>query len=184
MLLRKICAAVSALPFWVCCEIPALAQTAYPDDCTMSVDADWTQEITANASTTGACGLGDLALTLRDRQDRVIWSGSYRTKDLFGFYDVFTPLAMQAALTDWITTFVDHTSTGRLPEWSAGMDSPIQGEFPFYPADGLNRDRYIAARDLDGVMICFVQGQESSLCLTPALDGAQWQEIGYQTFPG
>jgi hypothetical protein len=150
----------------------------------MTVETEWLQEFTVLAGTDGECGLGDISLLVRNSSDEVIWSASYRPDDLFGFSDVYTPEAMEAALTDWITVNVSEYSTGTLPEWNEGADGPEQGEFPFYIADGVDQKFYEMTRELDLLMACYVQGQESTLCLFQMPDESRLELIGYQSFPG
>lgn len=73
-------------------------------------------------------------------------------------------------------------TSSALPEWPANADSPQNGEFPFYPAEGVTRDLYNQVRDANVPLYCYVQGMESSNCL--ALRDGALESVGVQSFPG
>jgi hypothetical protein len=166
------------------CTTSVFAQKAYAEDCDMTVGAVWLQEFTVSAQTEGECGLNDVNLTIFNGAEEMIWSASYQPDDLFGFWEEDTPEAMETALSDWIVAHVDVTSTATLPAWSQADNGPEYREFPFYLAEDVDRNFYELARELDLPMVCYVQGQESTLCLFQVPGESQLEPIGYQSFPG
>ena len=104
--------------------------------------------------------------------------------DLFGFYDIVTFQAMKLALTDWVGSYADQSSSGKLPPWPQGADGPDAGEFPFFVEEGVTRDLYEDVRAEDRAMVCFIQGGESLLCLVKHPRTGDLEAIGVQTFPG
>lgn len=165
------------------CSTTTFAQKAYAEDCDMAVEAVWLQEFKVAAKTQGECGLNELELSIRNTADEIVWRASYAPGDLFGFWDVDTPEAMESALSDWITN-VTVSSTATLPQWQPETDGPEHREFPFYPADEVDQYFYEMTRDLDLSMVCYVQGRESMLCLFQMPDEAVLKPIGAQSFPG
>jgi hypothetical protein len=92
--------------------------------------------------------------------------------------------AMRTALNEWIDPAHNTTmqTTSALPDWPANADAPASGEFPFYPESYVDRDSYIALREADVPLLCYVQGMESMACL--ALRDGQLEKVGVQSFPG
>jgi hypothetical protein len=90
--------------------------------------------------------------------------------------------AMGAALKEWTKPGSGMSRTGQLPDWPQGADAPAASEFPFYPAQGVDRDFHNAWRADDAPMFCYVQGMESASCIA-VKDGAV-SELGVQSFPG
>jgi len=89
---------------------------------------------------------------------------------------------MTAALAEWADP--ERSAYKRahdLPKWPKGADA-TEGDFPFMPEDGIDRDAYEAIRKADGPVSCYVQGMESMTCLG-IVDGVL-QPLGVQMFPG
>lgn len=129
------------------------------------------------------CARAVATLVVRDAQGKVIWSEAYPAESVMVLAPAQTPDAMQSALADWVNSS-NHTiaTTSALPDWPAGAAMPVSGEFPFYPEQGWDRDTYLALREADVPVLCYVQGMESQACL--ALQSGILAKIGVQTFPG
>lgn len=188
MSFRKVIAAIvsgvfftGTLPFLT---LPVNAQKATAEDCTQSVQATWLEHYTAEASTEGECGLGELVLTVRNQAGEIEFADSFGPNDLFGFYDIVTFQAMKLALTDWVGSYADQSSSAKLPPWPQGADGADAGEFPFFVEEGVTRDLYEDVRAEDRAMVCFIQGGESLLCLVKHPRTGALEAIGVQTFPG
>jgi hypothetical protein len=163
---------------------PVQAQKAMAEDCTQVVKAAWLGRYTAEASTQGECGLGELVLTVRNQNGDIEFSDTFGPSDLFGFYDIFTFQDMNLALTDWVSNYADESSTAKLPPWPVGADGPEAGEFPFYVEEGVSQALYEEIRAQDRPMVCFIQGGESLLCLVQHPETGDLEALGVQTFPG
>lgn len=102
------------------------------------------------------------------------------------FAEANTQETMRAALADWINPARNTTMrmSAALPEWPANADSPQNGEFPFYPDEGVTRERYNQFRAQNTPLLCFVQGGESMGCAALAADGRAMHRVGAQAFPG
>jgi hypothetical protein len=179
MLVSALCAA-----FLLTSQTDTQAQKAMAEDCTQFVEATWLGTYTAEASTQGECGLGELTLTVRNQNGETEFSDTYGPSDLFGFYDIFTFQDMTLALTDWVSNYADESSTAKLPPWPEGAESPEAGEFPFYVEDGVSQALYEEVRAQDRRMICFIQGSESLLCLVQHPETGDLEALGVQSFPG
>jgi hypothetical protein len=59
----------------------------------------------------------------------------------------------------------------------------MQGEFPFYPEQGIERDMYEKTRAANLGTFCFVQGMESVGCYVVEPQGPL-RKIGAQSLPG
>jgi len=90
---------------------------------------------------------------------------------------------MQTALAEWgASTSTTFATTSALPEWAAGANGPVSGEFPFYLNEGWDRAAYDQLRASDVPVFCYVQGMESMNCL--ALQDGYLNSVGVQSFPG
>jgi hypothetical protein len=63
-----------------------------------------------------------------------------------------------------------------------GAEHPVNGEFPFYPEPGVDRDYYEKARALRAPVFCYVQGMES-MSFVALIEGGM-VKLGVQSFPG
>ena len=158
----------------------ALAQ----DDCEVSMQQTWLNDLVASASVSGPCNTANIDLVVRNGVDEVVWSASHATANLFGFDGIEDTDSMGVALGDWLGDYADSSSSSRLPEWPEGADMPDGGEFPFYVAEGIEQPTYEAIRIGNYPMICYIQGQESSLCLIRRPRVKTLINVGAQSFPG
>lgn len=140
--------------------------------------------LSVEASTTGPdCALANATLNIRNASGAVLWTQEYPTARVMGLADATTPAAMETALTEWIN-FQNTTipTAGALPDWPRGEQFPPNGEFPFYPEEGVSRADYMALRSRNAPLYCYVQGMESLACL--AFENGELTKVGVQTFPG
>lgn len=162
-------------------------QTASTGGCDVQIEKPWLEN-TAEASVMGpTCEQGVALLVIRHAGTPVFtWSGL--TTFLFGLNEAKDPAAMRSALLDWIDQGEKPDTTSSLPPWEETEGQPRRAEFPFMPAEWLNKDGYEQLKKSDLPMFCFPQGMESSQCavLRPGENGmpASMEEIGLQLFPG
>ena len=167
-----------------CGSTATLTQKAMAEDCGMSIEAGWLGNLVASAHVSGECGLASIELVVRNGVDEVVWSASYASGDLFGFDDIAEADAMRGAVSDWLVSYAQASTSGALPAWPQGADMPDAGEFPFYVEDGLTRQDYEDLRAANFPMVCYIQGRESTLCLVEVPDGGALVPVGAQSFPG
>jgi hypothetical protein len=156
--------------------------------CPASTSTTWTPQsgvaLTIEAATVGAdCAQANAAITLRGAGGGTVWTETYPAAQVMTLAGADSVEDMQRRLGEWISpggAMAD--STGDLPEWTAGEDAPMSGEFPFYPDEGLDRAGYAALRARDAPLFCYVQGMESLACL--AWENGDLAKVGLQTFPG
>lgn len=152
--------------------------------CTTMVQTDWPEDFTAVARSDGGCSPATLSLTISNANGDIVWEDTGPSDQFFGFEEASDTNTMREALGLWIGDYASITTTGTLPDWTVREDYPAPSEFPFYIDDGVTRERYMAVRDADRLMICFVQGRESMRCLSPTADGLDLETVGVQSFPG
>jgi hypothetical protein len=162
----------------------AFAQNAMAETCELSVEQPWLDDLVASAHVSGECDAAAIDLVVRNGVDEVVWSASYASGDLLGFDDIADVDTMQMALSDWLGDYVEISSSAGLPEWPEGADMPDAGEFPFYVEQGISRNDYEKLRTADYLMICYIQGRESSLCLIRQPGINALTSVGAQSFPG
>jgi hypothetical protein len=156
--------------------------------CPASTSSTWAAGagtvLSIDAATTGAdCAQATATIAIHAPGGATVWRQSYPAEQLMTLAGASTPEDMQRRLGEWIVPGgAAADSTGDLPQWSAQDDSPMNGEFPFYPEEGIDRTTYAALRSRDAPMYCYVQGMESLACL--AWDNGALTLIGVQTFPG
>lgn len=130
------------------------------------------------------CAGAVVTIVVRAPDRKVVWVEALPAEQIMTFVDANTAPKMKAALRDWLYQSHTFKSTGDLPEWKKGSDSPtVTGEFPFYPADGMDQAGYAQIRAEKQAIFCYVQGMESLSCVAIAKDGAA-TKVGLQTFPG
>lgn len=205
MTIRFACAA--SLLALAACQPPA-TETANPAEraaatqeaatpaagCNVSVEKPWINQetpvrrYTAEASVIGpTCQQGVAVLVIRQREGTPIYTWSGEVEYLFGLKDAADPAAMKAALLEWIDQGAGET-TASLPPWEETEGQPKRAEFPFMPAEGINKAQWEQLKKDNLDKFCFPQGGESLNCvvLRPGTDGAppSMEEIGLQLFPG
>lgn len=162
----------------------AAASSALAGDCDLTREQTWLGELVAAATVSGPCDAATINLVVRNGGDEVVWSASHATADLFGFDGIEDASSMDIALGDWLGDYADNSTSGRLPEWPEGAEMPDAGEFPFYVEEGLSRNDYEELRAADYPMVCYIQGQESTLCLVKQPGISALTVVGAQSFPG
>lgn len=160
------------------------SSTTTGDDCSTVVEVVWTPEFTAVAESAGGCGNTTLLLSVYNSNGAIVWDDAGPSDQYFGFEDATTIDAMREALALWVGDYASASTTGTLPDWSAGEDYPQPSEFPFYVDEGVTRESYMAVRAADRIMICYIQGRESLRCLSPSDNGLELETVGVQSFPG
>ena len=156
--------------------------------CPAAAASSWTADdgavFTIEASAIGAdCAQANAAFSIQNAAGETVWSEAYPVSEVMTLAGAESVEDMQRRLGEWINPAgAGPDSTGDLPEWAQGEDTPMSGEFPFYVEDGLSRSAFEALRARDVAMFCYVQGMESVVCL--AVDSGELKEIGVQTFPG
>ncbi|MGE0045982.1 MAG: hypothetical protein AB7T08_09495, partial [Hyphomonadaceae bacterium] len=174
------------------CSPPAATEkageTAAASGCAAEAQVAWApaggERFTIEANSTGAdCANAVATLTIRGADGAVDWTESRPTHQVMTLAGAADATAMQTALSEWIDPTVGNMhTTNALPAWAANAETPMQGEFAFYPEEGLARAEYEALRARNAPLYCFVQGMESLACL--ALEDGRLEKIGVQTFPG
>ena len=128
------------------------------------------------------CKGGVGTIVLRAPNGKVVWVDAMPTDDLFVFDQAKSGNKMGPAAVDWLTQSHSFKTTADFPAWKKGADSPVAGEFPFYPDDSVDQATYEDIRAKKQAVFCYVQGMESINCL--ALVDGDLDSIGVQTFPG
>lgn len=142
-------------------------------------------EFTVEAFTNGPdCTRAVATLVIRNVQGEPLWTEAAPTRHIMVLAPAHDAAAMQAALEEWVdaSNNTTMTTTGALPDWPRGADAPASGEFPFYPEAYLDRESYMALRQSNLPLFCYVQGMESMGCLS--LRDGQLEKVGVQAFPG
>jgi hypothetical protein len=130
------------------------------------------------------CARAVATFVVRDASGAPIYAEAYLAQHVMVLADVSDAAAMEAALREWTNPANSTTmaTTSALPDWPARATGPQNGEFPFYAAEGTERDSYLALRQSNVPLLCFVQGMESLACL--ALRNGELEKVGVQLFPG
>ena len=128
------------------------------------------------------CQKAIVVITVRGPDGSAQWVDAMKASDLMTFADVKTTSAMKVALNEWIAQGGPFKTAADLPPWPPGAEHPVNGEFPFYPEQGVDRDYYEKARALRAPLFCYVQGMESMSCV--ALIEGGMVKLGVQSFPG
>jgi ABC-type Fe3+-hydroxamate transport system substrate-binding protein len=123
-------------------------------------------------------------IVVRDASGAPLYAEAHLAQHVMVLAPATTEAAMQTALADWSNPANNTTmlTTSALPDWPQGAAGPQNGEFPFYPEPGYDRDTYMAIRAENAPLFCYVQGMESMSCL--ALRNGALEKIGVQAFPG
>lgn len=162
---------------------PAKTPVQEASACAATAQAAWSGLSIEAASVGGDCEQANATLTIKNPAGATLYTETYPTAQVMILAPARDEAGMRAALAEWIESN-NHTmaTSGALPDWPAGENAPVSGEFPFYPEEGLARDRYMSVRAADVPLFCFVQGMESMACL--ALENGALTKIGVQLFPG
>ena len=73
---------------------------------------------------------------------------------------------MSKALARWLLEARRQPTSEDLPAWKAADTRPGgDQEFPFTVQEGMTRAEYLAVRDANRPMICYVQGIETVACV-------------------
>lgn len=168
---------------------PAEEQDVMSEGCSARATAPWSTSVDPNASieaiTTGPdCARAVATFIIRNGSGEALYSMTYNPSQVMTLAQARTPGAMETALAEWIDPAGNTTmqTSSALPEWPANAESPQNGEFPFYPEEGVTRELYNQIRAADAPMYCYVQGMESLNCL--ALRDGALETVGVQSFPG
>jgi ABC-type Fe3+-hydroxamate transport system substrate-binding protein len=185
---RILVAAAAALAIAGCMQQIGRRESA-ASACNVSANDTWRPEgggeFSIEAASAGPdCERAVATLVIRDAEGRVAWAEAYPTEDIMVLANARDSGAMEVSLAGWINPAANTTmqTSSALPEWPANADSPQNGEFPFYPEAGYDRDSYTTLRTNNLPLYCFVQGMESMACL--ALGDSGLEKIGVQSFPG
>lgn len=187
--MRFILAAAALALTSACTFVAPTATQSAEAGCALSVSTPWRPlsgtEFSVEAGTLGAdCAKAVATLVIRNVQGDVLWAEAFDATHIMVLAPAHDADAMRTALAEWISPDSNTTmqTTSALPEWPAHADSPQNGEFPFYPAEGMTREEYTQIRAANAPLYCYVQGMESLNCL--ALRDGALQSVGLQTFPG
>lgn len=126
-----------------------------------------------------------LAVFARDGYPFYTWSGEVQY--LFGLKDAADAAAMKTALAEWLDQGPTLETTATLPAWDETEGQPKRAEFPFMPAQGMDKAAYEQLKKDNLPKLCFPQGSESLQCLalrSGADTGTALEDIGLQLFPG
>lgn len=181
--MRLLIVAASALTL-ACDQYAAeTAQAPEVNGCPATASGVW-EGHRIEASARGAdCAEAEATITVHNGAGDTVYSETHTAAHVFTLAGAESVDDMQRRLNEWINPpGAGRDSTGDLPEWPAGADSPEAGEFPFYVEEGVERTVYEALRRRDAPMYCYVQGLESLACF--ALENGRLTKIGAQSFPG
>lgn len=164
---------------------PSDTTGGYSEPCSGAASRVWNagdgQRLIISTMATGnACATATAELKVVDDRNEILFQQSYPTEQVMVLVGATSAADLQAKLERWLADAPG--ASGTLPDWPAGAEQPMSGEFPFYPADGVMRDAYLAARAANAPMWCFVQGMESQACLV--LRDGRITNLGAQSFPG
>lgn len=142
-------------------------------------------QYSVEAATTGPdCARSVATLVIRDGSGVPLYADVHMSEHVMVLAPARDAAAMETALREWADPAGNTTmqTSSALPEWPANAEGPQNGEFPFYPEAGYDRDSYNTLRANNLPLFCYVQGMESMACV--ALADGQLSKIGVQTFPG
>lgn len=135
----------------------------------------------------GICEASVVTLAVFARDGFPLYTWTSQVQYVFGLQDAKDAAAMKAALADWIDQGTELETTATLPPWEETEGQPKRAEFPFMPAEGMDKAAYEELKKDKLPTLCFPQGIESSQCLalrSDAAAGTSLEEIGVQLFPG
>jgi hypothetical protein len=173
-------------------ETSAVQVTEGPSGCNAQARIDWSPTETASyglvATSIGeTCDAAKIEFVMETLTGKRLYSATYEAKNLpVVFGEAVTRRDMRDALAAWIdpkqnTSF---STTADLPEWQDGQEQPLNGDFPFYPQDGITPVDYAFLRTESRPVLCYVQGSQDMACLAVSADGGAVSLVGRQAFPG
>jgi hypothetical protein len=184
--MHRVMFAVAALSLCACG--PVAQNRVNTEACNVAANDMWRPsggEFSVEATSSGPdCARAVAMIVVRDSEGRVMWSEAHPAEHIMVLAPAQDAAAMRTALAEWISPASNTTmlTSAALPEWPANADGPQNGEFPFYPEPGYDRDSYTTLRANNLPLYCYVQGMESMACL--ALGEGGLAKVGVQTFPG
>lgn len=123
-------------------------------------------------------------IVVRDAEGNPVYHESYVAEYVMVLAGAQNSDELTKALQEWIsTTDQQFKTTADLPEWKAGEDQPVLGDFAFYPEEGMDREGYEKIRAAKTPVFSYVQGMESVAVITVDPE-AGVIKIGAQSFPG
>lgn len=129
------------------------------------------------------CDRAVATLVIRDASGVPLYADTHFAGHVMSLAGAADQAAMQTALGEWVdSSNATMISTSALPDWPQGAAAPANGEFPFYPDEGVGRDAYLSLRAQNLPLFCYVQGMESLRCV--ALNQGEIGSVGLQLFPG
>lgn len=167
--------------------VAEVAEASGPNNCPATATTQWhagDQAITIDASVQGVdCASAQASLVFRGANGAELYAETFEVSQVMVLAAPESVDDLQRRLNEWISPpGAAPNSTDDLPVWEANAQTPVSGEFPFYPEEGMDRAAYTALRAAEAPMFCFVQGMESQACLT--VQGGSLRKVGVQTFPG
>lgn len=158
--------------------------------CTVAVDAPWNGAAgyRLRASAAGeSCATAAITIEVVSPEGEFVFRDDYSGADLPILFDGLTDEdGLRVSLKSWLADAERNLTAGELPIWPLGAEGPLtpdgEGEFPFYPAEGMDQARYEAIRATNSPLFCFLQGAESTKCLT--FEHQALMVIGLQVIPG
>lgn len=134
-------------------------------------------------STGPDCDRAVATLVIRDSSGVPLYAEAHLATHIMTLAPAQDAAAMETALGEWTTSTNSTMATSSaLPDWRENAQGPENGEFPFYPEAGYDRESYMTLRQNNLPLFCYVQGMESMACL--ALGDGELDKVGVQTFPG
>lgn len=182
------CRAAAGLAALLAACAPAEEAGRAADGCALRAASTWNAgadaSLSVEATTSGPdCARAAATLAIRDAAGAVLFASAHPASQVMTLAQAHDAAAMQAALEEWVSAANPQLAgAAALPAWAADADAPTEGEFPFYPAEDVDREAYAELRRRDLPMFCYVQGMESLNCLT--LEGGAVRSVGVQSFPG
>jgi hypothetical protein len=163
------------------------ATTASAKDCSGIAGTSWPaiKGYTIGAIAGGPdCQKAVALIVIRDADGNAVFHESYIAEYVMVLAGAQNSADLTKALKEWIdTSSPQFNTTADLPEWKAGEDQPMLGEFAFYPEEGMDREGYEKIRAAKTPVFSFVQGMESVAVVTVDPE-AGVIKIGAQSFPG
>jgi hypothetical protein len=141
-------------------------------------------QLSVEATTVGPdCSRAVATFVVRDGSGVPLYTDVHIAEHVMTLAPARDQAAMQTALEEWVMPSTMMISSSALPDWPANAAAPQNGEFPFYPEEGYDRESYMALRTNNVPLFCYVQGMESMACIAFSGDG-DVSKIGVQSFPG